>query len=640
MDEFSYNSKPATAKTKHVNEAARQSLPLHDSRDFEEAKRGFIATLDDPVIRKGDNRPAWDLMDYSFLGDGSHAPDTVHPGLWRQSTLLAFHGLFKVDEHIYQVRSFDISNITFIEGSNGLIVFDPLISSECARAALDLYYQYRPRKPVVAVVYSHTHVDHFGGVLGVTSVEDYHKGNVQIIAPEGFMHYALSENLVARNAMMRRATYMYGAFLSKGCRGQVSAGLGLGTSSGSVGLLPPTRHITHTGEALKIDDIRMVFQLTPGTEAPVEMNTYFPDWRALWMAENCTHTLHNLYTPRGAEVRDGKTWAYYIDEALDLFAPNSDVVFASHHWPKWGNERIMDFMRKQRDTYKFLHDQALRLANHGHTLDEIAEQIELPPALQAEWYNRSYYGTVNHNVKAQYQKHFGWFDGNPAHLNPLPPEQAGQRYVEFMGGAENVIKQARVSFDNGEYRWVTEVLNHVVFAEPDNMTARELQADALEQLGYQSESGPWRNFYLTGALELREGVKSRSHQERNSGDLGMLAMIPPEAFFDYLSVSLNASKAQGKHIHLHIEVTDDNTSFCLGIGNCVLNYRTYPTCAVAPDLSMRATRPVLFQALIGMIKVEEKCQEGTIQVEGDMDYLAQFQALIDTFDPRFNIVTP
>jgi alkyl sulfatase BDS1-like metallo-beta-lactamase superfamily hydrolase len=494
--------KPAQQRIAQGNAEILRRFPFDDTRDLDDARRGFVGTAREPMIHDTAGRTVWDLEAYGFLtGD---CPGTANPSLWRQSRLSAAHGLFEVVEGIYQIRGFDLSNMTVVEGERGVLVIDPLISSETAAAALALYREHRGDRPVTGVLYTHSHVDHFGGVRGVVTDADI-EGGVPVIAPRGFLEHAVSENVYAGTAMARRAAYMYGAALPKGERGQIGAGLGQTTSTGSVGLIPPTLDITRTGQTETVDGIRMVFQLTPGTEAPAELNIHFPGHSALCMAENATHNLHNLLTLRGAEVRDPREWARYLTEAVSLFGDSTDVAFASHHWPVWGRERAIEFLTEQRDVYAYLHDQTLRLLNRGHTPLEIAEAMQMPPALERAWHTHGYYGSVSHNTKAVYQRYMGWFDGNPAHLWEHPPVESAKRYVEFMGGADEVLRRARESFAAADFRWVVQVVNHVVFADPDNAEARELQADALEQLGYGSENGTWRNFYLTGALELRHG---------------------------------------------------------------------------------------------------------------------------------------
>jgi alkyl sulfatase BDS1-like metallo-beta-lactamase superfamily hydrolase len=634
-----HERKDASLFTSEMNTSMRASADLEwdDRLDWEEARRGFIARLDEPVIRDQAGKAVWDLEQYAFLEE-EEAPPTVNPSLWRQARLNLVHGLFEVTDRIYQVRGHDLSVITFIEGDSGYIVIDPLISEETARASLELVYRHLGEKPVVAVIYTHSHVDHWGGVKGVVSEAAVRAGEARIIAPEGFTEAAILENLFAGNAMARRASYMYGNLLPKDPKGQVDAGLGKTTSSGRLTLIEPTLSIVETGTEMEIDGVPIVFQVTPDTEAPAEMNFHFPLFNALCMAENCTHNMHNLYTLRGAAVRDSRAWARYIDEAIELFGDKTDMVFASHHWPTWGRERCLAFMSKQRDMYKYLHDQTLRLANKGYTMLEIAETVSLPAGLAKAWYNRGYYGTVNHDVKAVYQKYLGFFDGNPANLHPLPPEEAAVKYVEFMGGAAAVIERARRSLEAGEYRWTAQVLNHVVFAEPGNEEARDLQAVALEQLGYQSESGPWRNFYLSGAQELREGVHELGSPHTMSEDV--LAAMSLDHLFDYMAIRLDAEKAAGKTIVIDFQFTDTGQRYVLKVENAVLNHSSGRQDGHA-DASVVTTRSALNEFLVAAEGSEDASgAAGAFQIEGDPQKIAELFSLLDRFDFWFNIVTP
>jgi alkyl sulfatase BDS1-like metallo-beta-lactamase superfamily hydrolase len=616
--------KPATDATRAAQARTLAALPADDGGDFELARRGFIGTIPDAAIGG-----AWSMAPFAFLED--ERPDTANPSLWRQAKLNALHGLFEVTPGIYQVRGFDLSNITFIEGERGYVVIDPLISAEPAAAALALMRQHRGDKPVTAVIYTHSHVDHYGGVRGVISDADI-AGGLQIVAPEGFLEAAVSENVLLGNAMGRRATYMYGSLLPRDPRGHIDAGLGKTVSMGSVSLVPPTRSISRTGERLTLDGVEIVFQVTPDTEAPAEMNFFFPKFGALCMAENCTCHLHNIYTPRGAQVRDAKAWSFYIDEALELFAGDTDVLFASHHWPRWGGESASTFLSKQRDLYKYIHDQTLRFANHGLTPLEIAEVLDLPPSLKAEWHTRGYYGTLNHNAKAVYQRYLGWFDGNPANLHKLPPSEAGRRYVELAGGPQTLLDHARAAFERGEYRWVAEVVNHLVFADPTNAEARELQADALEQMGYQAESGPWRAFYLTGAQELRS-PRPPSATPRQ-GAAGQLRALPAEALLDSLSVRLNGEKAADQRIGLTLVFEDTGESFNLDVENAVLRHRPG-----AGGAEARLTRNTLVDLVIGQAELETAAQEERVSGPG-LGELARLLPLLDRFDFWFEIVLP
>ncbi len=485
-------------------------LPFDDTQDFEDARRGFVGALEPGIVRNDDGAVIWDNDVYDFLE--GECPSTADPSLWRQGRLNRIQGLFEVTAGIYQVRGLDLSNMTVIEGETGVIIVDPLISVETAAAALALYREHRGDRPVRAVIYTHSHVDHFGGVKGVTSQDDVDRGDVVVLAPEGFLGHAVSENVYAGTAMTRRASYMYGSLLERGPAGQIGVGLGQATSNGTVTLIAPTLDITHTGQVEVLDGVTVEFQLTPGTEAPAEMNFLFPDHRALCVAENATHNLHNLVTLRGAVVRDAHEWARYLTEAVALFSDRADVTFASHHWPTWGAEAGREFLSRQRDLYAYLHDQTLRRLNKGETGIEIAEDFELPETLGQTWHLRGYYGSLSHNVKAIYQRYLGWFDGNPAHLWPHPPVEVATRYVDAMGGADAVIERARVADDDP--RWAAELLNHVVFADPGNTEARALLAEVYDGLGHGAENGTWRNFFLTGALELREGVPVRRGDAR------------------------------------------------------------------------------------------------------------------------------
>lgn len=630
-------SKPATEPTRRANAAVAASLPLDDPADFEFADRGFLATRENPRIEGEGGRLLWDLGKFDFLSGPS--PDTVNPSLWRQGKLNRRHGLFEVTDGIYQVRGFDLANVTFIRGETGWIVIDPLTCAETARAALDVVNAKLGERPIHTVIYTHSHIDHFGGVRGVVRDEDVSAGRTGVVAPEGFLEAAVSENVIAGVVMGRRATYMYGNLLPAGPTGHVDAGLGKCTALGSVGLIAPTESITETGSRRVYDGVEIVFQMTPNTEAPAEMNFYFPQHRTLCMAENCTATLHNLYTPRGAQVRDSLSWSKYIDESIELFARDSDVVFASHHWPRWGRETVRGFLTKQRDLYRYVHDQSMRMANHGETMVEIAERLELPESLRTEMHGRDYYGTLNHNAKAVYQRYLGWFDGNPAHLHSLPPVEAGKKYVEFMGGASAVREKARAAFERGEYRWVAEVVNHVVFADPDDDEARALQADALEQMGYQAESGPWRSFYLSAAQELRHGVDRASvpNVTKNAG--GFLPSMTVEMIFDSMAVRLNGPRAAGASITVNFDFTDTKQRYVLRIENGVLSH-TPNKQAENPDATMTIKRTALDALILGQKPLDQLMASGDLEIAGDAQALLQLFGYLDDFEAAFAIVTP
>ncbi|MFI7382808.1 alkyl/aryl-sulfatase [Streptomyces sp. NPDC049813] len=613
--------------------ALRERLPFADRQDFEDATRGLIARRAPNAVRGEDGRTVWDNDTYAFLR--GEAPETVNPSLWRQAQLVAEQGLFEVVDGVYQVRGLDLSNVTFVEGDRGVLVIDPLISTETAAAALELYREHRGPRPVTGVLYTHSHVDHFGGVKGVTTQEDVDAGRVTVIAPEGFTEHAVAENVYAGTAMGRRAAYMYGAALARGPRGAVGAGLGQTTSTGTVTLIPPTLTVTETGQTETVDGIRMVFQMAPDTEAPAELLIHFPDLRALCTAEDATHTLHNLLTLRGAVVRDPHLWSHALTEAIDLFGEVTDVAFASHHWPTWGRERVVAFLKQQRDLYGYLHDQSLRLINKGWTGAEIAEHLPLPPALENAWHARGYYGSVSHNLKAIYQRYLGWFDGNPAHLWQHPPAEAGRRYVEFMGGADTVVDKARGSFEEGDYRWAAEVLSHVVFADPGHGAARELLADTLEQLGYGAENGTWRNFYLSGSTELRQG---RFGTPTVTASPDIIAHLSPAMLFDALAVQIDGPRAFGEHITIDVHLTDAGAHYRLTLENGVLTY-TRAAQKTPADVALTATVPGL-SALTTTGLTPQGLQQAGVVADGDLGALERFSALLDPGDRDFPMVTP
>lgn len=629
--------KPPTAATRAANQAVLQQLPFYDRKDFEDASRGLIESPKSlTIMAPGKDAPAWDIEGFrKFIDVNKPAPDSVNPSLWRNAQLNMLTGLFKVTDDIYQVRNYDLSNISFVKGKTGWIVFDPLVSRETAKAAYDLLSKNVGKFPVVAVVYSHSHVDHYGGVAGLVSAEDLKAGRAQILAPQGFMEHAISENVIAGNAMGRRSFYMYGNLLTPGPLGSVNAGLGQRTSRGNVTLLAPTHEVTRTGEEIVIDGVRMVFQMTPGTEAPAEMNTFFPDKRAMWMAENTTNTMHNILTLRGAQVRDAKLWAEMIDETIHLYGKDIDVKFQSHHWPKWGNAEVVDYLKKQRDLYRFMHDQTVRLMNMGYTGPEIAEMIKLPPELENFWAGRGYYGTLKHNSRAIYQRYMGWYDGNPANLNSLPPEEAAKKYVNYMGGANAILAKARADFDRGEYRWVAEAAKQVVFADPSNKAAKDLLADSLEQMGYQAESGPWRSVYLQGAWELRNGVPNFPTSGTASPDV--VKAMTPEMIFDYLAVRLNGDKAAGKKIGVNIAFTDPDETFGLSLENAVLNHG--PALDEA-DATLTLSKATLDRIQLGEVKLADTVKSGEVKVSGNPEAAKDMFSLIEAPDFWFNIVTP
>ncbi|MGH3239180.1 MAG: alkyl/aryl-sulfatase [Spirillospora sp.] len=602
-------------------------LAFGDRTDFENAERGLVASLSPGVVRDSGGRVVWDNDVFAFL-DGP-CPETVNPSLWRQSQLCAKQGLFEVTDGIYQVRGLDLSNMTLVEGDRGVIVIDPLVSVETAAAALGLYREHRGDRPVTGLIYTHSHVDHFGGAEGV--IDPGNPDGVPILAPAGFLENAVSENVYAGTAMARRGAYHTGVQLESSPDGMVGTGLGQTASSGRVSLVPPNKDVTHAGQEEVVDGVRISFQLTPGTEAPAEMNFHFPERRALCLAENATHNLHNILTLRGALVRDARVWARYLDEAITLFAGDTDVAFASHHWPTWGRDNIVAYLSQQRDLYAYLHDQTLRLLNQGHTGIEIAELIDLPPALAGAWHARGYYGSVSHNVKAIYQRYMGWFDGNPAHLWEHPPVESAKRYVECMGGASKVMAMARDYTSHGDFRFAATLLNHVVFADPENADAKSALADVYRRLGQGAECGTWRNFYLTGAMELREGAKPFPTSIAG----GMTAGLTIEQVFDSMAIRVNGPKAWDEHLTIDWDFTDTGDRYRMTLSNGVLIHRrtTGHHQGESADLTLTLGRPDLFALIAG---------GGTDAIAGTGDgrALHRLLAVMDGADTGFAIVTP
>ncbi|MGS2806084.1 alkyl/aryl-sulfatase [Nocardia sp. MW-W600-9] len=624
----------ASASIEAGNDQASRTLPFDDTQDFADAERGFVAALSPGVVRDADGRVVWDSGAFSFL-DGE-CPPTVHPSLWRQSKLVAMQGLYEVTDGIYQIRGLDLSNMTLVEGDTGVLVIDPLISKETAAAGLALYREHRGDRPVTGVIFSHSHIDHFGGVKGVTTEADVEAGRCPIIAPVGFIEHAVEENVYAGTAMARRAAYMYGAALPAGPLGAVGAGLGPTTSTGTPTLILPTVSIEHTGQAVTVDGVAIEFQMTPGTEAPSEMNFYFPDRRALCMAENATHTLHNLLTLRGALVRDPHVWSKYLTEAINRYAGRSDVVFASHHWPTWGTERLTEYLSIQRDLYGYLHDQTLRALNKGATGIEIAEDIQLPPAVANAWSTHGYYGSVSHNVKAIYQRYMGWFDGNPATLWQHTPVESAVRHVDFMGGADEVVAKARTAYDDGDFRWVAQVLNYVIFADPDNAEATALQADTLEQLGYGSENGTWRNFFLMGAYELRNG-KIGTPTATNAPDIQSTLSV--EQLFDALALRVDGPRAWSATIVIDWRV-GDGPVHRTHLRNGLLVHFDVDGDLPPADATFTLTAPDFQAALLGGASLPDMIAAGRVTVDGDAGKLAELVGYLDAPDPDFSIVTP
>ena len=625
-------AKPAEPATSQANAAVLQQLDFTDDRAFADARRGFIAAADDPLLNP-DGSTAWNMGAYAFLEQA--APDTANPSLWRQAQLNSIHGLFQITDGIYQVRGMDLANMTIVEGASGLIIIDPLLTPTTARAALDLYLQHRPEKPVAAIIYTHNHVDHFGGVRGVVSDEDVSSGKVRIYAPEGFMEHAVSENVIAGNAMTRRAMYMYGTALPAGPQGHIDNGLGKALSMGEMTLIPPT-DIISTSHRLRIDGVDIEFHMAQGSEAQAELMLYFPASRVLNTAEVTSHQLHNIYTLRGAEVRDASAWSRYIDEVLEEYGPRTDILIAQHHWPVWNRDGVQQFLATQRDLYKYIHDQSVRLMNHGYRPDQIAEQLRLPDSLASQWIARDYYGTLRHNARAIYQKYLGWYDANPANLNPLPDQQAARKTIDYMGGIDQVIARAQEDFARGEYRWVASIMSQAVFAEPDNSAARELNAAALEQLGYQAESGPWRNAYLSGALELRQGTPPNG-----TGALAadLLQALDTGMFFDLLGVRLNGPKAEGKRLVLNWHFTDTDERYRVNLENATLTWLPERH-AERADASISLARATLNSILLQQQSFPAAVHSGKIRIDGNPHKLFELLGLLDNFTPDFPLIEP
>ncbi|WP_328867152.1 alkyl/aryl-sulfatase [Streptomyces sp. NBC_00304] len=616
-------------------------LDWDDTTDQVNALRGLIDRLEPCVVSTEAGRVVWDNDRWDFLTE-DRCPDTVHPSLWRQSGLNTAQGLFEVVAGIYQVRGLDVSNMTIVEGDSGIVVVDPLTSKEVAAAALELYRRNRGERPVKAVIYTHSHGDHFGGVLGVTTAEAVAAGECPVIAPEGFMEHAVSENVFAGPAMLRRAVYMYGRSLPVGPRASVGFGLGQALSTGTVGLVPPTRDIVRTGQELVLDGVRLVFQLTPDTEAPSEMNFHLPEHRVLLIAENVNHSLHNVLTLRGAQVRDAHAWASYITESIQLFQ-ETDVLIGSHNWPTWGGEQVMRMLTEQRDAYAYLHDQTVRLMNRGLTGTEIAEEIQcFPGELGRAWSTRGYYGSISHNVKAVYQRYMGWYDGNPAHLWQHPPVAQAERYVKAIGGADATVESAREAFDGGDLRWAVELLNHVLFAEPEHTAARELQIAAYEKLGHAQENGTWRNIYLTGAKELREaGRQKRAKGAPRGESVDMLAALATGQLFDSMAVRLDGPRAAAHRLLLRWEFTDTDEVWTLLVGNGVLTpMRGDAPGGEAPQLTLHLERATLDRILASLISFTDAIGSGDVTMEGDAGVLAALFGLLENPVRDFPVVLP
>ncbi|MHA0871437.1 alkyl/aryl-sulfatase [Enterobacter cloacae] len=624
----------ASAYTREHNAAMYQQLNFNDKRDIEDAKRGFIATINPLLIKNDNGKTVVNLENWAFLK--GEAPDTVNPSLWRHAQLNNINGLFKVTDRVYQIRGIDISNMTIIEGNSGLIIIDPLVIPESARAGLELYYQHRPKKPVVAVIYSHSHLDHFGGVKGVVSETDVKSGKVKIYAPEGFMEEAASENFLAGNAMSRRALYMYAMMVKPSAVGHVDDGIGKTIATSKNTLIAPTNIISQPEQRVKIDGVEVNFILAPGTEAPSEMMMWFPQFKVFDGSELFNATMHNLYTLRGAKARSAVNWWKALDKALVKYGDHVEIALSQHLWPVWDNARVKDYIASQRDMYKYINDQSLNLINKGYSMDEVAETLTLPDSIGKRWFNRGYYGSLSHNAKAMYMFYMGWYDSNPANLNPLPEKEAAPRYVRLMGGEKKVYQQAKQAADSGNYRWAAQLLNHLIFANPDNKQAKDLQADIFTQLGYQSENAIWRNEYLSGAKELREGVPVLPVASTLDSDL--TANIEPEALLDYMGVMLNGPKADGKNLRFNWTLSAGDT-YGVELNNSVIIYhKGLPFTDAA--FSLKASVVDMARLISHSAPVDKILGDGTVSLKGNPQKLDELLALLDVFPQMFNIVTP
>ncbi len=623
----------ATAATRAVLAAAAKDLPPEDNQDFEFARRGFIATWPESIIKQANGKPSFDLAGNDFI-EGA-APDTVNPALWRQNRVLRAEGLFKLAPGLYQVRGFDNSNVSFIETPKGWIVIDPLTVEEVARAAFDLLKKHVADKPVLAVIYTHSHTDHFAGATGIISPADVASGKVQVIAPKGFVDEVVSEWMIAGPAMGRRAYYQFGYFLPRGTKGHAGMGMGTAIAAGRQGFIPPTLEIDHTGQTVTIDGVELVFQMTPGAEAPTEFTLWIPSLKALCSAETATSTLHNVQTLRGAKVRDAKAWAGYLTEMARLWGSEAEVLFASHHWPRYGQPVIRSYLSRQRDAYKFIHDQSVRRMNLGQTPNEIAEGLQLPTALRADWSARGYYGTVSHNAKAVYDRYMGWYDGIPADLNPYPPVERAKRLVAALGGGKAVVRQARKAYAAGDYRWAAELAHNGLFANPKDEVARTLLGDSYEQMGYQAESAVWRNIYLTGARELRQRGPDSIPE---SGPSYLAGATPLHYFLDLLETTVVPEKAGDAKLAFNLVDTASGDKSAVTLENAVMISEAGQSIAGAPTLS--APKPLLLGILFGKVPLDAMVKAGQARLEGDGDAIRQLVGMLEAPKADFNIVEP
>ena len=629
--------KPATSATAAANAAVLKALPFDDTTDFDLCHKGFIAPLPDKGIIKDDKgKVVWNYPDEAVATEGDDAPDSVNPSLWRVSQLMGISGLFEVTEGIYQVRGVDLSVISFIEAPDGIVVMDPCLSAEPAKYSLDLYRKHRGDRDVIAVIYTHSHTDHYGGVRGVVEQADVDSGKVKIVAPEGFVKAVLDEFVISGNACSRRTSMQYGSLVKGGPRGTVTAGLGLGTSTGWTTLIQPTDTVTKTGQKMTLGGLEFEFMMAPDSEAPSEMFFYIDKYKALCPAEDATHTQHNVYTLRGAKIRDALAWSKYLKEVRLRYGDKADVMFEPHHWPMWGKKNIKKHLKINQAMYKYLHDQTMHAANSGHTQIEAGEMVELPDGLAQEWATRGYYGTTNHNVKSIWEFYLGWYSGVPATLHQLPPVPAAKKYVEFMGGADAVLEKAQKSFDEDDYRWTAQVVNHVVFADPKNEKAKTLLADAYEQLGYQTESGTWRGWYLSGAQELRQGVKDLPTVDLSSPDT--IAAMPTDMYLDYTAIRIDTDKAAGKTITINLVVTDLKQKYVVLVENSVLDYE--PGSSDDADVTVTLDRASLNKVLGGTSTASDLVKSGDAKIDGDASALTDLAGMLVDFPFWFNIVTP
>ncbi|WP_176522526.1 alkyl sulfatase dimerization domain-containing protein [Bacillus sp. AFS096315] len=626
-------SMPATSFTKKANLAVYDSLNFDDRQDFLDANRGFIAPLEAKIIKDDSGEVVWDIEQLNYLNDA--APETVNPSLWRNAQLQAISGLFEVVEGVYQVRGQSLVTNFFIEGKHGVIVVDALGSNESAKAAMELYYKHRPQKPVTAIIISQSHADHFGGIQAVLKYAE--KPNIPIIVPQYFTEEALSENALLGTIMARRAEYQFGKDLPDGSKGSVSVGIGPTMGSGTMSFQLPNVEIENEIQSMEVDGVTFEFLLTPNTEAPAEMHFYIRDYKILFVSENANKLMHQIYTVRGAKTRDALHWANSLDKTIELFKNEEiDALLMIHAWPVWEKDNAINHLKLQRDLYKYMHDQTVRLANHGYTMDEIAEIIKLPKELDTYWGNRGYYGTLKHNSKGVYNYYLGYYSAHPSDLDPLPQVESGQKYVEYMGGAANILRQAKVDYEKGEYRWVAQVLKNVVMADPENSEAKNLLADAFEQLGYQAESANWRNIYLVGASELRYGI----NRDNSPLDVsGIIKKMPVNEFLKLVAVKLNGPKAEGKKITINVTLSDSNQLYALNLENSVLFSRANKLDDNA-DVSLTIDQFAFYGTLLGLLSPEQAVGAGKLIISGNQTKLNEFLSLLDEFDRCINIVTP